>query len=120
MYSSYEEEPDLNQCDLFHILADERGDSITLGFQTDQIPVHIKPEWEGKEYNSFTFYLVFSGVQELAIQGWAAPARKRVSMRRDLDENLTVTVTSEGSSVEFRARAVNLTASRMGLMSRSE
>ncbi|XCM32508.1 hypothetical protein ABXI76_27100 [Streptomyces parvus] len=29
--SLYEEEPDLNQCDLFHVLADERGDSITLG-----------------------------------------------------------------------------------------
>ncbi|MEU4918099.1 Imm50 family immunity protein [Streptomyces parvus] len=26
----YDEEPDLNQCDLFHVLADERGDSITL------------------------------------------------------------------------------------------
>ncbi|MFI1780057.1 Imm50 family immunity protein [Streptomyces rubiginosohelvolus] len=67
--SLYEDEPDLDQCDLFHVLADERGDSITLGFQTAQTPARIKPEWDGKEYNSFTFYLVFPGLNNSPFRG---------------------------------------------------
>ncbi|MFD5201623.1 hypothetical protein ACFWM7_16060 [Streptomyces sp. NPDC058375] len=50
------------------MLADEREDSITLGFKTAHTPVRIKPEWGVKECNSFTFYRVFSRVQELAVQ----------------------------------------------------
>lgn len=117
--SLYDEEPDLDQCDLFHVLADERGDSITLGFQTAQIPARIRPEWDGKEYNSFTFYLVFSWVEQLAVQGWAAPAHKRVSIRRDPDEKLSVAITSEEASLRFRARSVVLSAARVGLVSSS-
>ncbi|MFF3033813.1 Imm50 family immunity protein [Streptomyces rubiginosohelvolus] len=117
--SLYDEEPDLDQCDLFHVLADERGDSITLGFQTAQTPARIRPEWDGKGYNSFTFYLVFSWVEQLAVQGWAAPAHKRVSIRRDPDEKLSVAITSEEASLRFRARSVVLSAARVGLVSSS-
>ncbi|MGA4997855.1 Imm50 family immunity protein [Streptomyces arboris] len=120
IYTLYDEEPDLDRSDLFHMLVDERGDSITLGFRTGQAPARIRPEWEGTPYNSFTFYLAFSGVQELAIQGWAAPACKRVSIRRDADERLAVAIASEGTSVGFRAHTVSLTAARVGLVSRSE
>ncbi|NEB38463.1 Imm50 family immunity protein [Streptomyces sp. SID14515] len=115
----YDEEPDLNQCDLFHVLADERGDSITLGFETAHTPARIRPEWEGKVYNSFTFYLVFSLVQELAVQGWAAPACETVSIRRDPDEKLSVAITSEEASLLFRAHSVAPSAARVGLVSSS-
>ncbi|NED00291.1 hypothetical protein G3I55_01245 [Streptomyces sp. SID6648] len=117
--SLYDDEPNLDQCDLFHVLVDERGDSITLGFQTAQTPARIRAEWEGKEYNSFTFYLVFSWVEQLAVQGWAAPAHKRVSIRRDPDEKLSVAITSEEASLLFRARSVALSAARVGLVSSS-
>ncbi|WP_032761872.1 Imm50 family immunity protein [Streptomyces sp. CNS654] len=117
--SLYEEEPDLNQCDLFHVLADERGDSITLGFQTAHTPVRIRPEWEGKAYNSFTFYLAFSRVEQLTVQGWAAPACKTVSSRRDPGEKLSVAITSDEASLLFRARSVVLSAARVRLVSSS-
>lgn len=120
LYTLCDKEPDLDRSDLFHMLVDERGDSITLGFQTDRTPARIRPEWEGTPYNSFTFYLAFSGVQELVIQGWAAPACTTVSIRRDPDERLAVTIASEGTSVGFRAHTVSLTAARFGLVSRSE
>ncbi|MDX3374286.1 Imm50 family immunity protein [Streptomyces sp. ME02-6991-2A] len=120
IHTLYDEEPDLDQSDLFHFLADEREASITLGFQTGQTPARARPEWEGTEYNSFTFYLAFSGVQGLTIQGWAAPAHKKVSIRRDPDEKLAVTIESEGTSVAFRARALSLTSARAGLVSRPE
>ncbi|WP_097877314.1 Imm50 family immunity protein [Streptomyces sp. ms184] len=117
--SLYDDEPDLDQCDLFHVLVDERGDSITLGFRTPHTPARIRPEWEGKVYNSFTFHLVFSRVEQLAVQGWAAPACKTVSIRRDPDEKLSVAITSEEASLLFRARSVVLSASRVGLVSSS-
>ncbi|MFB8383373.1 Imm50 family immunity protein [Streptomyces rubiginosohelvolus] len=117
--SLYDDEPDLDQCDLFHVLVDERGDSITLGFRTPHTPARIRPEWEGKVYNSFTFHLVFSRVEQLAVQGWAAPACKTVSIRRDPDEKLSVAITSEEASLLFRARSVVLSAARVGLVSSS-
>ncbi len=117
--SLYAEEPDLSQCDLFHVLVDERGDSITLGFKTAHTPARIRPEWEGEVYNSFTFYLVFSRAHELAVQGWAAPAHKRVSIRRNPDEKLSVAITSDESSLLFRAHSVALSGARVGLVSSS-
>ncbi|MEU6838598.1 Imm50 family immunity protein [Streptomyces rubiginosohelvolus] len=119
IYSLYDEGPDLSRCDLFHMLADERKDSITLGFQTAQTPERIRPEWREKEYNSFTFYLFFSGVHELDIRGWGNPGCKEVSIQRKTDENLVVTITSEGSSATFRARTVSLAAARVGLVSQA-
>lgn len=117
--SLYDDEPDLDQCDLFHVLVDERGDSITLGFQTPHTPARIRPEWEGKVYNSFTFRLVFSWDEQLAVQGWAAPACKTVSIQRDPDEKLSVAITSQEASLRFRARSVVLSAARVGLVSSS-
>ncbi|WP_078961197.1 Imm50 family immunity protein [Streptomyces europaeiscabiei] len=116
----YDEPPNLDRCDLFHFLADEREDSITLGFRTDELPTRARPEWEGAEYNTFTFYLVFSGVQELTVEGWAAPAQKRISVGRHSNDGLTITVTSDGTSVAFRSRAMSFTGARVGLVSRSE
>ncbi|MGA6169585.1 Imm50 family immunity protein [Streptomyces sp. NPDC012600] len=120
IHALYDKEPRLEQSDLFHVLADERSDSITLGFRTYEIPTRTRPEWEGAKYNSFSFHLIFDEVQELFIHGWTAPAHKRVSIRRDPDENLTVTITSDGSSVAFRARSLSLSAARVGLVSRFE
>ncbi|MFJ7410462.1 Imm50 family immunity protein [Streptomyces sp. NPDC098077] len=117
--SLYDDEPDLDQCDLFHVLVDERGDSITLGFQTPHTPARIRPEWEGKVYDSFTFHLVFSWDEQLAVQGWAAPACKTVSIQRDPDEKLSVAITSQEASLRFRARSVVLSAARVGLVSSS-
>ncbi|MFH9198802.1 Imm50 family immunity protein [Streptomyces anulatus] len=116
----YDEAPNLDRCDLFHFLADERRESITLGFRTDQLPTRPRPEWEGTEYNSLTFYLVFSGVQELTVQGWAAPAQKRISVGRHSNDGLAMTITSDGTSAAFRSRTVSFTGARVGLVSRFE
>ncbi|MFE2289682.1 Imm50 family immunity protein [Streptomyces sp. NPDC059452] len=118
IYALYDEEPDLDRSDLFHLLADERADSITLGFRTAQMPTRIRPEWEGAEHNSFTFYIVFTGVQGMTARGWVSPAQKSVSIRRDIDGILMVAITSEGTSVTFRAGQASLTAARVGLVSR--
>ncbi|MEU4030215.1 Imm50 family immunity protein [Streptomyces anulatus] len=116
----YDKPPALDRCDLFHFLADEREESITLGFRTDELPTHTRPEWEGTEYNTFTFYLVFSDVQELTVEGWGAPGQKRISVGRHVGDGLTTKITSDGTSVAFLSRALSFTGSRVGLVSRSE
>lgn len=118
IYTLFDEAPDLNSSDLFHLLADERGDSITLGFETHQVPARIKAEWEGREFNSFTFHLVFDGVQKLSIRGWSSPAQKRVSIHREEDGTMFATLTSEGTEVSFRARTVSISRMNVGLVSR--
>lgn len=70
-------------------------------------------------FNSFTFRLVFSWDEQLAVQGWADPACKTVSIQRDPDEKLSVAITSQEASLRFRARSVVLSAARVGLVSSS-
>ncbi|MFE4693049.1 Imm50 family immunity protein [Streptomyces sp. NPDC056749] len=118
IYTLFDEVPDLGSSDLFRLLADERDDSITLGFETYQTPARVKPEWAGREFNSFTFHLVFGGVQELSIRGWTSPAQKSVAAHREADGNLRVVLTSESTTVSFRARTVSISGANVGLVSR--
>jgi hypothetical protein len=64
--------PSLEACDLFYVHIDERGNSVTLGFDTRSFPVNPLEEWEGKELNAFEFHLVFSDVAGLQVTGWGA------------------------------------------------
>ncbi|MFE4910273.1 Imm50 family immunity protein [Streptomyces sp. NPDC056652] len=84
----YDQEPDLNSCDLFSFLLDERGTSITLGFETPHMPQHGRHEWDSASANSFEFYLTFSDVRQLNIQGWNGPADKDITFTRGLDGDI--------------------------------
>lgn len=116
----YDDEPDLSSSDLFHVLADERGASITLGFRTDQTPVRHGLNWDPGNFNSFEFYLTFFDVQGFTVKGWGAPARKEITYSCSATGNLSVTIVSVDTFLEFQARAASVTSMRMGLVSRGE
>ncbi|MFC9648241.1 Imm50 family immunity protein [Streptomyces sp. NPDC056937] len=72
----YDQEPDLNSCDLFYFLLDERGTRITLGFETPHMPQHGRHEWDSASANSFEFYLTFSDVRQPFHPGMERPRRQ--------------------------------------------
>ncbi|MGW6600064.1 Imm50 family immunity protein [Streptomyces sp. NPDC055036] len=120
IYNQYDQEPDLNTCDLFYFLMDERGTSITLGFETPYMPQLGRHEWEPPEVNSFEFYLMFSEVTQLDITGWNGPADKDITFRRGSNGDILAKIESRGTSVSFQAESLSLIKSRVSLVSRND
>lgn len=116
----YDVEPDLSSSELFHVLVDERGNSITLGFQTDQTPARHGLDRDPGDFNSFEFYLTFFDVQGFTVKGWGAPAEKEITYSRSATGNLSVKIVSVGTLLEFQARAASVANVRVGLVSRGE
>ncbi|MZD08174.1 hypothetical protein GTW43_24255 [Streptomyces sp. SID5785] len=90
----------LSRSDLFYVHFDERGCSATLGFSR----VHGT---EGVE-----FFLRFHEVRGVKVRGWGAPGQKDVHVERATDGTLQVSVSSDGSSMRFRAAGVALSRER--------
>ncbi|MEU5132693.1 hypothetical protein [Streptomyces californicus] len=90
----------LSQSDLFYVHFDERGCSATLGFSR----VHGT---EGIE-----FFLRFHDVRDVRVRGWGAPGQKDVHVERATDGTVQVSVSSDGSSMRFRAAGVVLSRER--------
>ncbi|MFJ2672105.1 Imm50 family immunity protein [Streptomyces sp. NPDC087525] len=116
----YDQEPDLNSCDLFSFLMDERGTSITLGFETSYMPQHRHHEEEPPRANSFEFYLTFRDVRQVNIKGWNGPAGKDITFAHDLNGAILAKIESRETSVAFRATSLSLTTSRVSLTSRND
>ncbi len=115
----YATPPDLSTCPLYHVHVDERDTSVTLGFETPQLPDHPRPEWEEKQYNTLCFFVVFTGVDELRATGIAAehPDRRDRTVRvtRTDTGRQRVSVTSDNRTLAFSAAASAVTLTRVYL-----
>ncbi|MEU5597312.1 hypothetical protein [Streptomyces sp. NPDC020298] len=89
---------------IFYVHIDERGDSVTLGFE------------KVEEVEGFEFHVVFTGVRGLTVAGWGAEEAKgvRVSVREG--EGFDVVLGEPRSGITFRAAAVRLGKSRTYLV----
>lgn len=104
-----------------YLQVDERDTSVTLAFETSDLPTNPPVSWRDREYNTVEFYLRFSGVEHLLITGWDASIR-------DSDINLTshpgggvrLSIESTGSHLSFTASTVALTRVRTYLSARSD
>jgi hypothetical protein len=116
----YATPPTLSECELFYVQIDERGASVTLGFETSALPSSPPPVWTSRAYNAVEFYLKFTRVRELRITGWDSSARDAtVSLTRRDDGQFRVSVQGERSHLAFTSSAPLLTRTRPFLRSRS-
>jgi len=99
--------PPAGSCDPFYVHIDERGTSVTLGFDTRILPVNAPVEWHEKGFNAFEFHLVFEGVSGLRVTGWDAAAAGRIGMTVR-EENFEVTLGSPESGIAFHASTARL------------
>ncbi|MFJ6053373.1 Imm50 family immunity protein [Streptomyces sp. NPDC092307] len=96
--------PDLNTCHFFYIHIDERGTSVTFGFETQQLPPHPKPEWSEQAYNTFCFWIEFTGVTNLRVSGIRAEKERTVRIiGGDTADGLQASVNSDTRSIAFAA-----------------
>src|SRR3954469_26073447 len=111
--------PPPEACDLFYVHIDERGSSVTLGFDTRNFPSSPAPEWEEKGFNAFEFHLVFAGVQSLRVTGWGAGEARAIEFAAVEGGGLRVLLGTEGSGITFRAATLRLAKARAYLASDS-
>ncbi|WP_442816430.1 Imm50 family immunity protein [Streptomyces sp. NBC_01304] len=104
--------PSLDSADLFYVHIDERGRSVTLGFDTRELPSPLPPDWASKGLNSIEFYLTFNDVAGLLVRGWEAPGVKMVSLMPSGGWGIVVSATSEGSRMEFSASSATVSGLR--------
>ncbi|GAB2584543.1 hypothetical protein GCM10027168_16630 [Streptomyces capparidis] len=110
--------PDLSGCDLFRLHVDERGTAAALGFRRRGLPERPPRDWAERRLNAIEFHLVFTGVTELAIDGWTtAPAR--TALTPGGSGGIGVRLTAAGGSVRFRAAAMALRRPRAFLAGES-
>ncbi|MFI1362553.1 Imm50 family immunity protein [Streptomyces griseochromogenes] len=114
-----EDPPPPDACDLFSVHIDERGNSVTLGFDTRRLPVNPPAEWERKGLNAFEFHLVFTGVTGLRVTGWGAAEAKRVRVSFREGGGFDVVLGAEESGIVFGAAAVRPAGPRAYLASDS-
>ncbi|MCJ1678941.1 immunity 50 family protein [Streptomyces sp. APSN-46.1] len=108
--------PDLDSCDFFHVHVDERGASVTFGFETQQLPPHPKPEWSEKAYNTLCFWIEFTGVTDLRLSGIHAEAERAVQITGgDTPDGLRVSVNSDTRSITFAASSSQVSHTRVYL-----
>lgn len=110
--------PPLDSCSLFYVHLDERGDSVTLGFETERLPPKPPSEWRQKPFNTFEFHLVFGGVKGLRVRGWGPAQAKEVALIGRDGGQVDVTLGGAGSGVEFRASSMSLGRTRVFLAAR--
>jgi hypothetical protein len=112
--------PDLARFDLFYLHIDERETGVTLGFALDELPDRPLPEWTEKGLNAFEFFLAFSGVEDLAIDGWSSLCKERISVERGDGGRVRVEIEGPGESVRFTAGAARWATAKAYLAARSE
>ncbi|MFD7985906.1 Imm50 family immunity protein [Kitasatospora indigofera] len=100
--------PAFEDLDLFHLLADERGDSVTLGFEHAGLPPAPPPDWLDKGLNTVEFFLVLSGLTRLEIDGWSYRGLAEYTLSRTRPGHALLSMRGPGSTVEIEFAAARV------------
>jgi hypothetical protein len=115
----YDAIPPLSTCDLLTLLVDERGDSVTIGFETAELPTRPPAEWDGAPYNTVEFALRFTDITDLRISGWDAGARHGITVGLHQDGRIRVRVDRPGTRLSFTASTATVARPRAYLAART-
>ncbi|MFD0275668.1 Imm50 family immunity protein [Kitasatospora sp. NPDC127111] len=63
--------PPLAAFNLFVAHFDERDSSLTVAFEAFEAPAGALAEWAGNGHDALEFFLVFTGVTEVEVDGWS-------------------------------------------------
>ncbi|MEV8531993.1 Imm50 family immunity protein [Streptomyces sp. NPDC051211] len=107
--------PALGDCLLFSVHIDERDTSVTLGFETRELPTRPKAEWAGTVYNTFVFSVLFPRVAGLSLRGILAEEHREVSLTPAPEGRIAVSVTGPHRSLEFTAAGARVVGTAVRL-----
>ncbi|MFJ9730794.1 Imm50 family immunity protein [Streptomyces sp. NPDC101171] len=109
--------PALDECELFYVHADERDNSVTVGFDTVRLPSHPRSEWSEAPYNRFEFYLFFSDVADFQVNGWSMREARDIHVATAPGGAISVSFGDTGAGIHFTAPSVRLARTRVYLAS---
>ncbi|SDP84369.1 Immunity protein 50 [Actinopolyspora xinjiangensis] len=95
--------PGLDGITLREVTLDYEYLSVMLGFDLPELPVVMPKKWERKGADSVRLKLDFLDPSELAIQGWTAPLK--VDLRMKKTDNGEVSAVIDSGEVYFSATA---------------
>ncbi|MEU0899092.1 Imm50 family immunity protein [Streptomyces massasporeus] len=101
--------PSLDSCEVSYMHIDERDSSATLGFSTKAWPSRPSDEWLEKGHNTLEFYIKFTGVHDLLVDGWGPPGHKNIVVAHQPEGGIMVSIEEVGSVVKFLADAASVT-----------
>ncbi|USQ83236.1 immunity 50 family protein [Streptomyces phaeoluteigriseus] len=107
--------PAPEQCELFYVHLDERGDSATLGFETRVLPAAPRPEWREKPYNRFEFYVLLGGLTGFVADGWGSSEAASFDVSVVSDKEIAVRLGSGQGGMRFRASSIRVARTRVYL-----
>jgi hypothetical protein len=109
--------PRLADCRLNHVHIDERGTSVTLGFETGRLPDKPLPDGWDSDCNTYEFFLTCRVITDLRVSGWGGGARMTVTVHATEDGRIAVSASGGESGTTFVADGISLTRSRVYLAS---
>ncbi|MFD5317721.1 hypothetical protein [Streptomyces sp. NPDC127098] len=82
---------------------DERGRSVTVTSRRPGLPEDALADWQGRGYTAHELSVVYSGVTDLAVDGWTHEPLTSWGTAELPDGRLAVTLAGPGTSVRFDA-----------------
>ncbi|MFI8963364.1 Imm50 family immunity protein [Streptomyces sp. NPDC053493] len=104
----YDTPPALDDCVLLCVQIDERGCSVTMGFETFRVPTTPPAAWD-RPYNTLEFSIGFTGVEGLSISGWNSAVREGVRFSAHGSESVRVSLHHVDSRLAFTATGASVT-----------
>ncbi|MEV7241671.1 Imm50 family immunity protein [Streptomyces sp. NPDC093248] len=109
--------PALDECELFYVHADERDNSVTVGFDTARVPSYPRSEWGEVAYNRFEFYLLFSDVTGFQVNGWGMREARDFDIAAAPGGAVEASFGDAGTGIHFMASSMRLARTRVYLAS---
>jgi len=101
--------PDLAEFRLISLHADERGTSVTVGFERYGLPDRPPAEWREKGLSAFQFSLLLDQVTDLRITAWYGTPPQTVTLTpTEAPPGVRFTVTGPHHDVEVAASAASI------------
>jgi hypothetical protein len=104
----YDRVPELAEFRLLSLHADERGTSVTVGFERYALPERPPPAWRERGLNAFQFFLRLDDVTDLRITGWHGTPPASVTLGPGAGSGVRFRVEGPRHDVRVAARTASV------------
>src|SRR5437016_2870185 len=78
--STFETAPSLKNVEVFSVLIDREGPTITVEIALNEAPSKPSPRWERINANAVTLKLQMLGVESVTLEGWATDNKATIDI----------------------------------------
>jgi hypothetical protein len=101
----------LSDCELFFVHIDELAE-VTVGYTGSISAEEAAYFGADPSHNALEFFLKFQDVSGLLVDGWTVLSRRTLSIGRNPDDRLQVTIRADGTDIVFACAAATVVKAR--------